>query len=327
MPEAIDKFMQLIDRFKNRDRKALAKVITIIESSAIEARKDADHILSRLSPHHHKTIRVAVSGPPGVGKSTFINTLGRKLIEKQYYVAILPIDPSSEVTHGSILADKTRMKDLLSSDRVFIRPSPSKGALGGVAVTTKDVVFVVEAFGCDFVVIETVGVGQSETVARSLADHFVLLMQPGSGDQLQAMKKGILERADFILINKADDEQEAMAKRTESSILASRFGRSHHDGPYVASISALKDTGIDEFLEDLSLRHQRMVKSGELLENRKKQFEELFYYSFEQALVNRIKSTPKFAERCRQIVDQITSRDEPLSPALNRLLDDICQKF
>ncbi len=194
---------ELIKRFNAGDRYALAKAITIIESRAEDAKVAQKRLLFEIAPSKKETLRLAISGPPGVGKSTFINALGKKLMKKEVSVAILPIDPSSDLNMGSIMGDKTRMKDLVTSDKIYIRPSPSKGSLGGVTRTTADVIFLVEAFGFDFIIIETLGVGQAESVARWLSDHFVVLAQPGSGDQIQAMKMGILEKADFILVNKA----------------------------------------------------------------------------------------------------------------------------
>src|SRR5262249_53932369 len=155
-----------------------------------------------------------------VGKSTFINAVGQKLIGQGFKLAVLPIDPSSVMSFGSILGDKVRMGELAQRDEAYIRPSPSRGVLGGVSLYTRDVMVVVESFGFNFVIIETVGVGQSETLAKLLSDHFVVLMQPGAGDVFQAMKKGIVELADIILVNKADGEQESLAKKTKDSLKA-----------------------------------------------------------------------------------------------------------
>jgi LAO/AO transport system kinase len=323
----ISDYSALIERFNNKDRAALAKMITIVESSAPDVRKDADRILYQLRKADKKAIRIAISGPPGVGKSTFINRFGKKLIEKNYSLAILPIDPSSELTLGSILADKTRMKDLLSSDRVFIRPSPSKGNFSGIALTTHDVVFVVEAFGFDIVIIETVGVGQSETIAYTLADHFVVLLQPGSGDQLQAMKKGILERADFILVNKTDEEQRFLAQKTKSSLkVLKTLSLSGHD-PYIAAVSALMDFGIDDFLAALLSRHQSLKISGQLDMMRKRNGERFFKFSFDQLVAYRLWNAPRVATSCHQILKDYLHDRIPLSPALNHLMDEIVKKY
>lgn len=326
MTSAFETLSALIDGFSQHDRTALSKIITLIESTAQSAKDEASILLEKIKNQPKKSIRIAVSGPPGVGKSTFINTLGQKLIAKSYKVAILPIDPSSEISAGSILADKTRMKDLLSSADVYIRPSPSKGTLGGIALATKDVIFAVEAFGFDVIIIETVGVGQSETLAKTLSDHFILLMQPGSGDQLQAMKKGILERADFILINKADGAQKAMAEQTESilKMLPKAIAKNQ---PLIKCISALNDTGVDEVLEKLLIRHEELLASSELMRNREKQLERFFYYAFEQLLAIRLKNIPSIETKCQQRIKDIARDDAAVLPTINRLVEEICEKI
>lgn len=270
----------LLARFFERDRSALAQSITIVESTTPHDRALAALILKKL-PKTKKTIRVAISGPPGVGKSTFINTLGQKIVELGFYLGVLPIDPSSEYSHGSILGDKIRMKELLSSDRVFIRPAPSKGIFGGVALSTPDTITVMEAFGCDFLLIETVGVGQSEAMAHSLADHFVLLLEPNSGDAVQLMKKGILESADFILVNKVDEHQGSAEKAVVS---LKGFKNSSHQSPFVQAISALTNEGVDDFLKKLLKRHKELLLTGELLLKRTERRKKLFYFCFEQRL-------------------------------------------
>lgn len=261
----------LFELFQKQDRRALAQVITIIESTNPKDKIHAQWLLKKILKRQSKTIRIAISGAPGVGKSTFINTLGQKIIDKGYFLGVLPIDPSSEYSGGSILGDKTRMKELLTHERVFIRPSPSKGVLGGVSLSTPDTLSVMEAFGCDFLLVETVGVGQSEVLAHSLCDHFVMLLEPGLGDSLQLMKKGILESADFILINKVD-EYETLGKRTLNSLLGSK--------PHVFAISALKDIGIDAFLDVLLKRHLELESSGDLSKSRDEQRKKLFDYCF-----------------------------------------------
>jgi LAO/AO transport system kinase len=315
----------LITRFLRGDRKALAQVITLTESTAIEDQNQLSSLLMRLGGTSHETIRVAISGPPGVGKSTLINTLGQKIVA-QFKLAVLPIDPSSDVSFGSILGDKTRMKDLLLRDDVYVRPSPAKGALGGLSLTTPDVVYVVEAFGFDFIIVETVGVGQTEMLAHNLTDHFVVLMQPGAGDQLQAMKKGIIERADFVLVNKADGEQENLAKKT----LASLRALSHHAGktaPYVASLSALDDVHVDSFFEDLLKRHRALVESGALAKERVKKRSALCEHIFAQVCAQRIMRLKSLASECQRLAHESNALHQALGPQVMSLVDDVIKKL
>lgn len=256
----------LLERFYQKDRLALAKVITIIESKAERDQVLKTEILNSIFGNP-TSLRLAISGPPGVGKSTFINVLGQKLVGLGLKLAILPIDPSSVISGGSILGDKMRMQDLTMRDDVYIRPSPSSGILGGVALATRDVMLAVEAFGFDCVLIETVGVGQSETLAYLLCDHYIVLSQPGSGDQLQAMKKGILELADYILITKADGEQENLARKTKDSLKSLALGMPNKK-PFIDLISSLTGKGISEVLTHLTQSHQTMIAQGALSKER-----------------------------------------------------------
>jgi LAO/AO transport system kinase len=317
---ARDNLEELIEAFKAQDRRALAQTITMVESNRFEDQQKAAILLARLlSPK--KSIRIAISGPPGVGKSTFINALGTLLIKK-FAVAILPIDPSSDLNKGSILGDKTRMGDLVDLDRIYIRPSPSQGNLGGISIASFDVILLMEAFGFDFVIIETVGVGQSETIASLLADHFIVLMQPGAGDQLQAMKKGILEKADFVLVNKADGELLDLAKNTKSS-LKSLNGFLHNKQPVVSIVSAQEKTGLEKFLTDLLERHENLVKNGRLDTIRKKNREQFFDYYFDQVLARRIKDLPYVNNQRREIMKDY--QETSLSSPINQLIENICQ--
>lgn len=319
---SVDTYADLIEGFRKGDRKALAKVITLVESTHEATKKSVNDLMAALLSAPRATIRVAVSGPPGVGKSTFINALGKKIVERGFLLAVLPVDPTSELTSGSILADKTRMKDLLQNDHVYIRPSPSKGALGGMSFATHDVLSVVEAFGFNFVLVETVGVGQSETLARSLADHFVVLVQPGAGDQLQAMKKGILERADFILVSKADGDQEMLAKKTLSSLkVLSPHGISGE--PVLAAISAHTDRGLDTFLERLLARQKMLEDTGALLRERASRLVDLFTQNFAQTLAQKLKSEPALHARCRSMVEEITRTNGAMGPLVERLVTNV----
>jgi len=207
--------IRLIDGVRSGDRRALAKAITLLESTRADHRRRADAVLDALLPHSGQALRLGISGVPGVGKSTFIEALGMFLLARGHKVAVLAVDPSSGVSGGSILGDKTRMERLSMQQNAYIRPSPSSGTLGGVTEKTREAVLVCEAAGYDVVIVETVGVGQSETTVAGMTDMFVLLQLPNAGDDLQAMKKGIMELADLIVINKADLDPDA-ATRAEA---------------------------------------------------------------------------------------------------------------
>ncbi len=228
------------------ERRAIAKAITLLESTRADHRAEADALLTELLPHTGKSLRLGISGVPGVGKSTFIEALGLMLIERGHRVAVLTIDPSSSVSGGSILGDKTRMERLSMDERAYIRPSPSSGTLGGVAEKTREAMLVCEAAGYDIVIVETVGVGQSETAVAGMTDLYVLLQLPNAGDDLQAIKKGVMELADLIVINKADIDA-AAAARAQAMIVSSMRLQRH--GVEVMQLSALKGEGLERFWE------------------------------------------------------------------------------
>jgi len=246
---------QLIEGLRARNRRALAKTITLLESTRADHRARADALLNALLPETGKAIRLGISGVPGVGKSTFIEALGLHLIAQGHRVAVLAIDPSSSVSGGSILGDKTRMEQLSVHEAAYIRPSPAAGTLGGVAEKTREALLVCEAAGYDVVIVETVGVGQSETAVAGMTDLFVLLQLPNAGDDLQAIKKGVMELADLVVINKADIDPNA-ATRAQAQITSALrvfnfHGNPAHAGdrwqPQVMQISALKAQGIADF--------------------------------------------------------------------------------
>jgi len=239
-------------------RRAIAKAITLLESTRADHRAQADELLTALLPHTGKSFRLGISGVPGVGKSTFIEALGLYLISQGHRVAVLAVDPSSSVSGGSILGDKTRMELLSMHEKAYIRPSPSSGTLGGVAEKTREAMLVCEAAGYDIVIVETVGVGQSETAVANMTDMFVLMQLPNAGDELQAIKKGVMELADLVVINKADlDANAAMraqAQMTSSLRLLGLHGNpehAHHNEkiwhPQVIQLSALHNQGVDAF--------------------------------------------------------------------------------
>jgi LAO/AO transport system kinase len=263
-------------------RRALAKAITLVESTRDDHRAQADALLDRLLPHAGKSLRLGISGVPGVGKSTFIETLGLDLVGRGHRVAVLAVDPSSSVSGGSILGDKTRMERLSTHPHAFIRPSPSAGTLGGVAEKTREALLVCEAAGHDVVIVETVGVGQSETAVAGMTDMFVLLQLPNAGDDLQAIKKGVMELADLVVINKADIDPDAATRARAQIASALRLlGQPHHDPhapadtqpwrPRVMQLSALKGDGLAAFLATVDDFRRLQASQGRLQSRRSDQ--------------------------------------------------------
>lgn len=230
------------------NRRALAKAITLVESSLARHREEAQAVLEQVLPHSGKSIRIGISGVPGVGKSTFIEAFGLYLISQGKRVAVLAVDPSSPVAGGSILGDKTRMEQLSRCPEAYIRPSPSSGALGGVAQKTRETMLLCEAAGFDVILVETVGVGQSEYQVAGMVDFFMVLMLPGGGDELQGIKRGIMELADALVINKADGDSELSARRTRQhySSAMKLLRHSSYWTPQVTTCSALKNVNIDK---------------------------------------------------------------------------------
>tara|TARA_R100001509_G_scaffold66177_2_gene36687 strand:+ start:1730 stop:2689 length:960 start_codon:yes stop_codon:yes gene_type:complete len=230
------------------NRRALAKAITLVESSLPQHREEAQTVLEQVLPQAGKSIRIGISGVPGVGKSTFIEAFGLYLIEQGKRVAVLAVDPSSPVAGGSILGDKTRMEQLSRRPEAYIRPSPSSGALGGVAQKTRETMLLCEAAGFDVILVETVGVGQSEYQVAGMVDFFMVLMLPGGGDELQGIKRGIMELADALVINKADGDSELSAKRTRQHYNSAMNLLRHSTWwtPQVTTCSALKNINIDK---------------------------------------------------------------------------------
>lgn len=263
----------LIDGVLARQRRALAKTITLIESTRSDHQLRAQAVLGALLPHTGRAIRVGISGAPGAGKSTFIEALGLWLVERGHRLAVLAVDPSSSVSGGSILGDKTRMELLCQREEAFIRPSPSAGSLGGVAAKTREAMLACEASGYDVILVETVGVGQSETTVAGMVDLFVLLQLPNAGDELQAIKKGIVEIADLVAINKSDIDPIASAITRAQWKQALHLLRpaSPNWRPPVLGVSALKKEGMVEFWAEIERFQTLMTESGELAEKRKKQ--------------------------------------------------------
>jgi len=266
--------MELAQQIIEGNRTALGQGITLLESTLPEHKEQSQELLSECLPHSGKSIRIGVTGVPGVGKSTFIEVLGKLLTSQGKKVAVLAIDPTSERTHGSILGDKSRMHELAADKNAFIRPSPTSGTLGGVANKTRESIILCEAAGFEIVLIETVGVGQSETTASNLVDFFLLLILAGAGDELQGIKRGIMELADALAITKADGDN-----ITNSKNAALAYKRALHlfpameNGwtPQVSTCSALENIGVLEIFETINKFDTQMISSGWKIENRKDQ--------------------------------------------------------
>lgn len=273
MTDNTDVAVQLAEALRRGERAALARAITLAESRRSDHKKMAHHLLDLLMPFTGKSIRVGISGVPGVGKSTTIESLGCYLIEQGYKVAVLAIDPSSTRSGGAILGDKTRMERLSFQPNAFIRPSPSSGTLGGVAAKTREAMLLCEAAGFDVILVETVGVGQSETAVADLTDFFLVLMLPGAGDELQGIKKGILEIADLIAINKVDQgEREARLAAAEyKAALHIVSPPSPNWRPPVLTISGLHGKGLDEVWKAILDHRERLTASGEIPQKRREQ--------------------------------------------------------
>lgn len=272
----LDDFIQ---GFKKRDLSILARAITYLESSRSDHKKMANALLTRLLKEGRTSIRLGISGTPGVGKSTFIEAFGKKITARKKSVAVLAIDPSSEKTGGSILGDKTRMNELAIDAMAFIRPSPSGKTLGGVASRTREALLLCEAFGFDYILVETVGVGQSEVAVSKFVDFFMLLMQPGGGDDLQGIKRGILELANIVVVNKADGELLNKAKVARQDLKNALSILRHDDEDFASEVfltSSLEKTGLDDILNYLESTHQKLSQTGKLEEKRKKQTKSWF---------------------------------------------------
>jgi len=312
-------------------RRAIAKAITLLESTRSDHRLLADELLTGLLPHTGRSFRLGISGVPGVGKSTFIEALGLFLIQQGHRVAVLAVDPSSTVSGGSILGDKTRMEHLSVHPQAYIRPSPSSGTLGGVAEKTREAMLVCEAAGYDVVIVETVGVGQSEIAVASMTDMFVLMQLPNAGDDLQAIKKGVMESADLVVINKADLDvnaaTRAQAQITSSLRLLGLHGRpehAHHDEtlwhPQVLQLSALLGQGVDAFWAAVTQFKHLQTASGQLQSRREKQALAWMWERIEAGLRHSFRSHARVRDLLPQISQQVGAGQLAASTAARRLL-------
>ncbi len=297
------------------DRAVLARAITLVESTHSGHEALAQEVLGRLLPRTGAAVRVGVSGVPGVGKSTFIEAFGSLLTEQGHRVAVLAVDPSSTVTGGSILGDKTRMQRLSVDPRAFIRPSPSAGSLGGVARRTREASLLCEAAGFDVILIETVGVGQSETAVAAMVDFFLVLMLAGAGDELQGIKKGILELADLIAINKADGPDLQRARRAAREYQgALHYVRptSPNWQPPVLTCSALSGAGMEPIWQQILEHRRRFEVSGELAEKRRSQQLRWMWTMVEEGMRDALRAAPGMSERIASLEGEV--RDARITP-------------
>jgi len=307
-------------------RRAMAKAITLLESSRADHRVRADDMLTQLLPHTGHSLRIGLSGVPGVGKSTLIEALGLWLIKQGHKVAVLAIDPSSTLSGGSILGDKTRMEFLSVHPDAFIRPSPSSGTLGGVAEKTRECMLVCEAAGYDIVIVETVGVGQSETAVAGMTDMFVLMQLPNAGDDLQAIKKGVMELADLIVINKSDIDTDA-ATRAQSFIQSALHLLGHHpsdESPHwqaeVMRLSALQGTGIEELWEKVQRFMQLQNDGGRWMQRRQTQSLNWMNERIQSGLKEAFQQHPQVAAAMSHVQQQVLEGSMAASTAARQLL-------
>ena len=305
------------------NRRVLAKTITLIESSLQAHQELARTIIDLLIPYTGKAVRLGITGVPGVGKSMFIESLGTMLVKKDRRVAVLAVDPSSKRSGGSVLADKTRMEKLSVEEKAFIRPSPSGGTLGGVARKTRETMIVCEAAGFDVMIVETVGVGQSETTVASMVDFFLVFMIAGAGDELQGIKKGILELADAVAINKADCdniEKAELARKQYETAMHFLAPSSPHWTPPVQTCSALEMTGIDVIWDSVLEHRKKFIATGELEANRKKQAVDWMWALVKEGLKERFHQNPDVIKMLPRILKEVEKGETASTIAASKLL-------
>jgi len=321
-----------------KQRRALAKIITLLESTRLDHRKRADDVLNTLLPKTGNSFRLGISGVPGVGKSTLIEALGLYLIEKGYRVAVLAIDPSSSLSGGSILGDKTRMERLSVLEDAFIRPSPSSGTLGGVAEKTREAMLVAEAAGFDVIIVETVGVGQSEIAVAGMTDMFLLMQLPNAGDDLQAIKKGVMEIADLIAINKVDIDPDAAMRAqlfiTSSLRLLGFQGNPDHAShqeefwhPTVITLSALEGKGVPELWDKVTHFEKLQKANGKFESRRKQQAGAWMWDRIDAGLKNAFRNNAQVQELLPILIAQVNQGTMAASVAARRLLESMGHEF
>ena len=310
------------------DRRALATAITLIESTREEDHEAAEDLLQALVPHAGRAVRLGISGAPGVGKSTFIEAFGTRAIAAGRKIAVLAIDPSSERSGGSILGDKTRMPELARSERSFIRASPTGGTLGGVARRTRDVMLACEAAGFDLVMVETVGVGQSEAAVADMTDLYMLLVQPGAGDELQGIKRGVVERADIVVVTKADGALEGPAAHAKADFEAAL---SLHAGegpwtPCVIACSSVEGTGLDEIADAVERHRAAMAKDGALEAKRAAQAGAWLWREVEDSLVDALHADERLAPAVAALEAEVAAQTLTPGAAARRIVQRLLER-
>ena len=320
---------QLAEGILAGQRRALARAITLIESSRADHREQAAQLLELLGPHAGGATRVGISGVPGAGKSTFIEAFGLQVIERGRKLAVLSVDPSSALSGGSVLGDKTRMELLSRDSRAFIRPSPAGRTLGGVARRTRESILLCEAAGFDLLLVETVGVGQSEIAVAEMTDMFLLLLLPGGGDDLQGIKRGIMEMADLILVNKADGDLLPAANRTVSdyrNALRLLHPRSKHWQVPVRGISSLERRGVDQTWQTIDEFWQTMQAHGEIERRRAEQARAWLWNEIQDGLMTAFRAAPAVQQALPTVEDEVAGQRLPPTTAARRLLDLLIDK-
>ncbi len=305
------------------DRASLARAITIVESTRHDHQLEAQKLIEEILPQTGKSLRIGITGVPGVGKSTFIEAFGLHVISEGHKVAVLAIDPSSAKTGGSILGDKTRMAALAQHESAFIRPSPTSGSLGGVARRTRESMLLCEAAGYDVIIVETVGVGQSEIEVADMVDMFMLLLLPGSGDELQGIKKGIVELADLVIVNKADGDLFTQAKRVRSDYSAALrmlHPPSTHWQPKVVTCSALKNEGIDDIWDTATSFEAIMQDSGQLEQKRSTQAVSWMWKEIKETLVSRFLNQPGIENKIQAMETDVQAGSKSPTQAAMELI-------
>ncbi|MBT4739560.1 MAG: methylmalonyl Co-A mutase-associated GTPase MeaB [Rhodospirillaceae bacterium] len=308
---------------RSGDRANLAQAITLIESRKPEHQEQAQELLLELAPLSGKSVRVGISGVPGAGKSTFIDTIGTNLTKAGHKVAVLAVDPTSARTGGSILGDKTRMANLATNEDAFIRPSPTSGTLGGVTRTTRETILVCEAAGFDIILVETVGVGQSEVAVSEMVDFFMVLLIAGAGDELQGIKKGVLEIADMIALNKADGDNEIKAKASAAEYqhaLRIIAPKDKDWAPPVVTISALENRGLDNLWDRITQRHTQLTDGGGLATMRQQQQVRWMWAMVEDRLVEKLKAHPEIMAMVPTLESAVTDGSVTPALAVNKML-------
>ncbi|SFK68179.1 LAO/AO transport system kinase [Amycolatopsis sacchari] len=306
------------------DRGTLSRAITLVESQRADHRRQAQELLVELLPHSGGARRVGITGVPGVGKSTFIDQLGIDLTAAGHRVAVLAVDPSSTRTGGSILGDKTRMARLAVDPAAFIRPSPTSGTLGGVARATRETIVLMEAAGYDVVLVETVGVGQSEVTVANMVDCFLYLTLARTGDQLQGIKKGVLELADVIAVNKADGDHERDAKRAARELagaLRMIYGPDAPWTPPVLTCSGLNDVGLDTVWQQIERHREQLVESGELTARRQRQQVDWTWSMVREQLLGRLAEHPGVKAIVPEVEQAVRDGELTATLAAQRILD------